>query len=578
MLLGLALGIAAVPRFAAAARAALAVALGIGLAGLPVALVAGLLPETARGAGLGPGVALANAAHPAVLLQALLPNVFGLLAAPAEAWWGGRFFSKGTPYFLSLYVGPLAIALAAVGWPRMPRRLRLVAGLLAGLALWLALGERGGLAPLLARLPVASALRFPSKALLTPHLLLALAAGFAASELAAGRERWGAFARALVVTAAAVAVPLAAVAWAGAPVVAWSGVLPSYWPVVAGVVRSDALVAGLWIAAALAVAWAVRAARLAAPHAAALVSLLLVADLARAGAGLNRQLAADYFDLAPALRALDLPHLDGGRVFSYGLDRSPAFRAFLAAPRARRSEAAFYAYHQVLGPYTNVLEGVESPEATDLTAFSPRPRELEAEDYDPAAASRLLPWLDNAAVARVLSLDPLADPRLLELATVPAGGPGLAVHAYALRGAWPRAYLACEVLAAGDDAAALQAPLAPGFDGSRAVALVAGAPASCTAGRALRAAFEPEHERYDVDAVGGAGYLVVRASFARGWRARVDGTAATVLRANGKHRAVPVPAGRHVVELDYVPPGWAAGVAASLASLALCGALLVVRS
>jgi uncharacterized membrane protein YfhO len=59
----------------------------------------------------------------------------------------------------------------------------------------------------------------------------------------------------------------------------------------------------------------------------------------------------------------------------------------------------------------------------------------------------------------------------------------------------------------------------------------------------------------------GPGYLVTRDSFASGWRATVDGRAAPVLRANGKHRAVAVPGGRHRVEMRYHPPGLALGIA-----------------
>jgi len=38
-----------------------------------------------------------------------------------------------------------------------------------------------------------------------------------------------------------------------------------------------------------------------------------------------------------------------------------------------------------------------------------------------------------------------------------------------------------------------------------------------------------------------------------GWRATLDGGAAPLLRANVAFRAVPVPAGRHEVELRYRP-------------------------
>ena len=230
----------------------------MGLAGLPVALVAGLLPETARGVGLAPDVVLANAVHPAVLLQALLPNLFGAPQAPAEAWWGGRFFSKGLPYFLSLYFGPVTLALAVLGAVALPRRSRFVVLGLAALGLWYALGERGGFASLVARLPLASSFRFPAKALLLPHFAVALASGFGVDRLRVASRPWAPFAG-WAGGAAAVALAVAALLKA-APrgLIGWTGVLESFWPRLVEVARRDAAFVLLLAAVAAAVAWAVR--------------------------------------------------------------------------------------------------------------------------------------------------------------------------------------------------------------------------------------------------------------------------------------------------------------------------------
>jgi hypothetical protein len=172
-------------------RLAGALALGAGLAGVPIALVAGVLGETARGAGFGGDVALANAVAPVVLLQTLVPHLFGFPEAPAEAFWGGRFFSKGLPYFLTLYLGPLTLGLAALGASRIERRARLALLALAGLGLLYALGDAGGLAPLVHRLGLSGAFRFPSKALLLPQLAVALAAGFGFGRVAEERGALG---------------------------------------------------------------------------------------------------------------------------------------------------------------------------------------------------------------------------------------------------------------------------------------------------------------------------------------------------------------------------------------------------
>jgi uncharacterized membrane protein YfhO len=73
----------------------------------------------------------------------------------------------------------------------------------------------------------------------------------------------------------------------------------------------------------------------------------------------------------------------------------------------------------------------------------------------------------------------------------------------------------------------------------------------------------------------GPGLLVERENFARGWRASVDGRPARVWRANGKHRAVVVPAGAREVTLRYEAPGLQAGAWLSVLSLVAMAWLLV---
>lgn len=104
------------------------------------------------------------------------------------------------------------------------------------------------------------------------------------------------------------------------------------------------------------------------------------------------------------------------------------------------------------------------------------------------------------------------------------------------------------------------------------MALERPARAACRNASARRTHALPAEESFEVEG-DGEGLLVVRSSFARGWRAAVDGRPAEVLRANAKHMAVPVPAGRHRVDLRYVAPGLRAGLAvtavAALATLVL---------
>jgi hypothetical protein len=573
--LGLALAVAATPTRASLARCVSALALGLGLAAVPIAVILGLLGETPRGAGFAHDVALANAVHPLGLLQVLVPNLFGSLADPVTAWWGGAFFSKGLPYFLSLYLGPVALALAWAGRKALLPRERRVLLLGAAAGLWYSLGASFGLALALQHLPGFGSFRFPSKAFLLPHLAVALLAGLGATRL-----REGAGATCVRNTSLAIAgVLLASIAalWSFGGAVGRSAHIGAE---AFGAVRMEvtqSALGSLWLAV-LVAGLAALAARGKAPgkRVVLLLAALVVFDLVRAGTGMNPQRTPSFFAPLPELAAQRLGALEG-RVFSYGLDYSPSFRRFLAAGGPVLSFASFFVNRQVLGPYNNILDRAFATEATDLTSFVPRARELSVEDYDPGAVGGLLPWLRNAGVSRVLSLDPLHHADLLLLGEVPVVPPLATVRVYGLARPAPLAYVACRVIRAAGMQESLERPYAAGFDMSRDVALEVEGRASCGAATATRLSRVPGHEQYETEA-DGDGYLVVRASYARGWTALLDGRAVATLRANGKHRAVPVPPGRHEVVLRYEPPGLGPGLAVAAVSwLLLFVALIAPR-
>jgi hypothetical protein len=86
----------------------------------------------------------------------------------------------------------------------------------------------------------------------------------------------------------------------------------------------------------------------------------------------------------------------------------------------------------------------------------------------------------------------------------------------------------------------------------------------------------PDRARIAVDAPGG-GILLVRNTFDPNWRARLDGRPVSVLRADSFLQAVVVPAGRHVIELEYDDPWVGCGLLGSgfaIGGLALAGILL----
>ncbi|HEY7511346.1 MAG TPA: YfhO family protein [Vicinamibacteria bacterium] len=523
------------PRARGAGRAALAVALGAGLAAVPVAVTLGILGESARGAGFEREVALGNAVHPAALLQALVPDLFGSLSAPVETWWGGRFFSKGFPYLLSLYLGPLALALAATGVAARgldPRRTRMLLAA-AAVALWYALGERAGLAAWVAALPGASSFRFPSKAMLLPVLAAAVLAGAGADRMARGAG-WRAFAWASAAAGGTALALAAAVAGEADGLARWAAVPAGIVPSVRRAVAVQGVQVALLAGAAVLLAALVRRGRLPAAPGVALVATLLVGDLAHAGAGMNPQAPAAFFTLLPELAAQRLDALGGQRVFTYGLDQSPSFRRFLAGGTPGRGLWSFFLSRQMLVPYASAIDRVETAHGKDLTSFVPRGAELPPEDLAPERAASLIEPLRVAAVSRVLSLDPLAHPALTLQARVPAGPPEMWIHVYALA----------------ETAARLAVP----------------------AGSVRMSWSRPAAQEYEVDTASG-GALLVRDRYARGWHALLDGRPVPVRRAEGKYRAVEVPPGRHRVALSYSPPGLGAGLAVMAAALVATAAL-----
>lgn len=563
--LGLGLGLALARRAdrGALGRLAAAVLFGVGLAALPIALMLGIVSGSVRSESMSAFEVLQKGVHPVMLLQLIVPDLAGSVAEPLRFWWGGRFFPHGSPYFMTLYVGPLALCAAAAGFGGLPRGARIVLGASALLALWYALGSWGGLAPLLA--PALRIFRFPVKAMFTPCFVLALCAGLGVSRLRAGRAWAQVFAPAGLSALLSLALWLA-VTFRSADVAAWLGISPAGEAALRAFLVPQALAATGFALLGLGLALAVRRGTARAEHAALLFVLLLVVDLWRGGTGLNRQVAPRFFEPLPEL-ARNEAGLDGGRVFSFGADRGPTAGAFLEARAPGTELLGFFMGRQVLNPFLNVLDRVELAEGPDRHALIPNPSLLKAWESRPSQIAKVLPVLRNAAVSRLVSLDPLEHPGIRLRDRFPAGPPGVWIHVYDLSETSPRSYVACRVVTSPSRQAARDVALDPAFDPRQDVALEVQGSASCAGGRVSRRVVSSDEVELDAE-LDGTGYVVLRDGWARGWSATLDDQPAEVLRANGRHRAVALPAGRHRIVMRYAPPGLRPGAALSLLSLA----------
>jgi hypothetical protein len=520
-------------RRAGLARMAAALGLGAALAAPTALVMARVAASSARAAGFDPEVVLAHSLHPLTLLQVVVAGFYGDTAQLTERWWGGNFFPRGFPYFLSLYLGLALLVAAGIGVAqgRGPRR-RLA--FIAAIALVLALG-RWGVGPFLVEtFDIARRFRYPTKLFFAVHFALALLAGMGIDAVARGvRNTWRALAfAALAAGIVAVSAPLWPAAAPGRATWFAAGFFPPDYPgparlVVLDWILSDAAAGG---AAALAVgvvallAWR---GRLAPPLAAAAVVALIAADLLRAGAGLNPATTSAFFTPSPEIARHHATWRAAGRVFTCDPASS---RAYGLGRGARRDHErwTFATLRDTSAPWFNVGASLSSALSPDLTMLVPPERLIEPADAGCASVDRLIAPLRLAGVAHVISLDPLDHPDLLPRAVErPHALAPLTVFAYALVDPLPMA----------------------GIDGG-----------SVTIRR---------HDAgvIDVEVTARApGTVFVREAFAEGWRATVDGAPANIDRFANRHMSVLVREGTHVVRLEYRPPGFRAGVLIAIAA------------
>ncbi len=268
-----------------------------------------------------------------------------------------------------------------------------------------------------------------------------------------------------------------------------------------------------------------------------------------------------------------------------------------AYPDVAQAVAAGDALRRACGPGAEgrVLAPLESWRGVPVLA-----RLAAAQGYpEPLAPARMSRLLDVAGLApqtvwpldwrRVAEAGPLL--RLLDVRCVAID----ADHAATVAGlgytgagalpdgrrAWVRegaaAFVPAVLRVVPDGEAALVAVQATGFDPEREAVLEPDVPLRATAGgRATPLpGAAPGALAFRVEAAAG-GYLVVSAGHAAGWRARVDGERAPVVRADYTLLAVPLPPGAHTVELWYRPPAFELAAALALVGLAIVAAGWVV--
>jgi hypothetical protein len=415
--------------------------------------------------------------------------------------------------------------------------------------------------------------RYPVKAMVPASLCWALLLGLAIENARlpwSPAQRWRA--RVVAVAATIVAVGMVAlgrflVAHAealGAPLSAPAGWRTAAYEPLAAKLQ---IAAGLSTVAALLLAWRSLAER---AHAAlpVLLGLLAVCDLTVAGLPVNTVAPLELLTHVPpvvkAIAAEPGPH----RVFSASPSLPALNRSLVRGPAGWRPEWSYaLGLQESLYAPIGSRWGFAGSYDPDFTGMTPVAADRLSSAMEHSRENVMgLRLLQMGGVTDVVALDRRTPPGLVEVAhfrsvftdpirllSVPAPAApvtlvgrarhvaaGAAVDLIVAGAVDPTAELVVEAEGADEPA--------PGFEASVRVAV----------SRADVLIAETQANQ--------PGWLTVTGSFAPGWRARIDGASAPIVRANGMFRAVRVPAGRHAVDLRYRPPAVAAGAVLSLAS------------
>lgn len=579
LVIGVLLGLSGSRRIARGlAGAGVAVGLAALLAAPVLLMVAAQVGDSARSQGFTTDVVLAQSVHPFTLLQTVVGGLYGNLGNLADEWWGQNFFPRGFPYILSLYLGPAALAVAAVGATgRHPSR-RILTGLVA-VGLIVALGRWAGLAGVVETIPGLDAFRYPVKVFFTVHLSVALLVALGLRELVSvdGQRHWrrlallGAAAGTLLALAPTIPhlAPGASSSFAAAFFPA--GTDPAVRGVLLSRVLTDAAIGGGLALAAAAVAVMALGERLAPARAAILVVALLGTDLLRTGSGLNPMVTGTFFRPSPELSSV-LDSLRQGRVFTCAFESSRRYQEGRRVRGGSHETWTFAVALETLTPAFNVPLGVPTALSPDLTMLVPESRVASPNEASCRDLDALVPRLRQGGVSTILSGDPLTHPELrLREAVEPERIAPFGFGVYDLASPLPLLQVASHVVPVGSAKEGESLMAAPGFLEEGGLWVEGGTGTTGGLGRIEESKTSPGRFQVGLEAETRA-VLVVREGWAAGWSAWVNGERATVRRANGRHLAVAVPAGRSVVRLRYRPGGLVPGLVLSLlAALGLGG-------
>ena len=508
---------------------ALAAAAAVAMAAPVLLPLLSVYPDTLRAVlGVAPGALAADTLAPRRWLELLFPHLLGApLGDSTSGFWAAASF-PWQRYFPLVFVG--AVPLVALPFARRPTR---------GLWPWWTLAATGvgasallgwpAAAHLAAGVPGLDAARYGIKLLLLLFFAMPplIVAGFRQLAARPAVRRRAAAAVLLIATAVATAGGLAP----GRLRTALAHLYPASASAV-GALTDERIGAVLAVDAA---ALALPAAALLATGAALPLCAAVLAANAVAGGSVLAFDETRRWREPPALARALPPRA------------TIAVLAASAVPTDAPGNAAlgrFWVSRAALVPEYGTRWGFGYALTRGPDGLEPIAQELLA-----AEASRL-PAAERARVARALgALAIVGNEPIDGLPSRSVDGVWLVTLAEAAS----TAYMAQRALPCEGMPAVVRALAASEFRAGRDAAVAGAGGAAELGGGTVTELGGPPHRRRFAVTCGAPGLLVVRQSFMRCWRARVDGRAAAVEAVNGAQLGVRVPTGEHVVEIGVDP-------------------------
>jgi Bacterial membrane protein YfhO len=552
-------------------NASIGVAIGTALAGIQLIPTMTYLRETVRATGLDSLDRLQWALSPWRIIEFIAPGFFGSSGAGLEKWpvfmWLGGQIRTGfeMPFVPSVYVGASVFVLAAAGLSHS-RATRIV-GISSLILLWLALGTNAGAEQLTHLIPVWGKFRYSEKFVGPLTLCLTVLAAFGAERLAKQPTRFW-----VVVAGGAGLAALASALF----LTNWRGFDSSFTGTVA---RAAAPVARHNLTIGLV-------------HA----GLTLLAFACLVVVALRRPQLRIYFPLAVA--ALVFLQLSVAAPFAmHSGDRAvrddhplaqiagigealrvltPIEKNYLYPGGIDQFDGQIGAQSHLGAPAYNVSSRID--QFNTYTGLRPWRFDMLIRTFNDQFGFDSVIALRLFATTHAIIKDPyFPDEMQVAKAASQDGVKVLDNREWGFTG-WkvphrPWAIFAEKVAIASNEKDALDT-LVKTLAREESTVVLEGAPQPKTLGEGQVLEITRSSDWLHIDATSASdGILVVNDSYWPGWRATIDGHAVPIWRADYLVRAVPWPAGRHILEMRYDPPevriGWIISLVGALSLAAL---------